>query len=110
MWILVGGVFLNTLFKVVVILMLVVLIVGPLLQIYDCFNDAPNLDHDALLHTIDALLCLVFALLFSCLLIVALAIIQYLGSLLESCQCCSSRPTCDRRAPIPSPQALPLRI
>jgi hypothetical protein len=31
--------------------MLLVLLCGPLLQVYDCFNDSPVVDHDALLHT-----------------------------------------------------------
>ena len=61
----------SILFKVGVILVLLVLLIGPMLQIYDCFNDAPNVDHDALLHTVDALLsiALVLALGFALLLI-----------------------------------------
>lgn len=45
-------------------ILLLILVIGPMLQIYDCFNDAPNIDHDALLHTVDALLsiALIFAL------------------------------------------------
>ena len=46
--------------KVGVILLLLLLLIGPVLQAYDCFNDSPNLDHDGILHGIDALLCIAF--------------------------------------------------
>jgi hypothetical protein len=68
--------------KIGVLLMLVVLLVGPLFQIYDCFNDSPVLDNDAILHSIDALFCLIsvlvlaglFALVFA--LVVAIEVLQ----------------------------------
>lgn len=56
---------LRSYFKIgVIVVLLLILVIGPMLQIYDCFNDAPNIDHDALLHTMDALLsiALIFAL------------------------------------------------
>jgi hypothetical protein len=56
--------------------MLLVLICGPLLQIYDCFNDPPALDHDALLHTVDALSCMVFVLILAGLLALVFALIR----------------------------------
>jgi len=56
--------------KVGAILLLLLLLFGPVLQAFDCFNDAPNLDHDGVLHGVDALLCFAFTLLiFSCLLV-----------------------------------------
>src|SRR5579871_6828461 len=39
------------------LLLLLVLLFGPAIQGRDIFNDAPNLDHDAALHTVDAVLC-----------------------------------------------------
>lgn len=44
--------------KIGALLLLLVVLIGPVIQGYDCFNDAPNLDHDAALHTVDALLCI----------------------------------------------------
>jgi hypothetical protein len=56
--------------KVGVVLLLLLLLCGPVLQAFDCFNDAPSLDHDGLLHGVDALLCVALTLLgFSCLLL-----------------------------------------
>lgn len=49
--------------------MLLVLLIGPLLQIYDCFNDDPVLDHDAILHTVDAMLCIALSLVLGSLLV-----------------------------------------
>jgi hypothetical protein len=63
--------------KVGVILLLLLLVFGPVLQAFDCFNDAPNLDHDGVLHAIDALLCVACTLLiFSCLLLAFLKLIR----------------------------------
>lgn len=63
--------------KVGAIFLLLVLLFGPMLQQHDCFNDAPNLDHDAVLHTIDALFCIAFTLLvFSCLLLAFLKLLR----------------------------------
>ncbi len=45
-------------FKIGMLFLFLVLLAGPLLQGIDCFNDAHNLDHDAVLHTVDALLCI----------------------------------------------------
>lgn len=58
----------------VVVILLLILVVGPLLQIYDCFNDPPTQDHDALLHTIDALLSIALILVIQCVLFWMLAI------------------------------------
>jgi len=49
--------------KVGAILLLLLLLFGPVLQAVDCFNDAPNLDHDGVLHGVEALLCFAFTLL-----------------------------------------------
>lgn len=38
-------------------LLLLALLVGPALQMRDCFNDPPNHDHDVTLHLVDAVLC-----------------------------------------------------
>jgi hypothetical protein len=63
--------------KVGVILLLLLLLLGPVLQVLDCFNDAPNLDHDGVLHGVDALLCFAFTLLiFSCLLLAFLKLLR----------------------------------
>jgi len=63
--------------KVGAILLLLLLLFGPVLQQHDCFNDAPNLDHDAVLHTIDALFCIAFTpLIFSCLLLAFLKLLR----------------------------------
>jgi hypothetical protein len=101
---------LSTLFKVAVILMLLVLLIGPMLQTHDCFNDAPNLDQDAILHTVDALLCIAFSLMFSCFLIWAFAIVRFSGNLQEQLQCWFFGPASDRPTPPLSPQFLSLRI
>ena len=62
--------------KVGAILLLLLLLFGPALQSLDCFNDAPNLDHDGILHSVDALLCIACTLLiFSCLLLAFLKLV-----------------------------------
>lgn len=61
--------------KIGVVLMLLVLVVGPLFQIYDCFNDSPILDHDAILHSIDALFCLISVLVLAGLLALVFALV-----------------------------------
>jgi hypothetical protein len=66
----------SNLKKLGIVLMLLVLICGPLLQIYDCFNDPPALDHDALLHTVDALSCMIFVLILAGLLALVFALIR----------------------------------
>lgn len=101
---------LDKFFKVGVILIVLVLLIGPMLQIHDCFNDAPNLDHDAVLHSVDALLCIAFSLMLGCLLLWVLAISRFFEPLLEELFSCSSRLACDRPAPSLSPQPLSLRI
>ena len=63
--------------KVGVVLLLVVLICGPLLQIYDCFNDSPTVDHDSLLHSVDALFCIIIALIATSLWALVFAILQF---------------------------------
>ena len=68
--------------KVAAILLLLLLFFGPVLQQYDCFNDAPNLDQDVVLHSIDALFCIAFTLLiFSCLLLAFLRLMRLSGHL-----------------------------
>ena len=63
--------------KVGAILLLLLLLFGPVLQALDCFNDAPNLDHDGVLHAVDALLCIACTLLiFSCLLLAFLKLVR----------------------------------
>ena len=63
--------------KVAVVLLLLLLLIGPVLQVLDCFNDAPNLDHDGVLHGVDALLCIAFTLLiFSGLLLAFLKLVR----------------------------------
>lgn len=95
--------------KIGVVLMLLVLLIGPLLQIYDCFNDAPNLDHDALLHTVDALLSLAVLLGLSCLLLWAVAICRWFGDLADSLRSSLSVPFSPRISAF-SPQPFSLRI
>ncbi len=63
--------------KVAVVFLLLLLLLGPVLQALDCFNDAPNLDHDGVLHAVDALLCIAFTLLiFSGLLLAFLKLLR----------------------------------
>lgn len=90
--------------------MLLVLLIGPILQIYDCFNDAPNVDHDALLHTVDALLSIAVILALSCLLFCAVAVSWFFGDLPGPV--CSSSSTSDSSFVLPAfrPQRLSLRI
>ena len=102
--------FLSALFKVGMIVMLLVLLIGPMLQINDCFNDAPNLDHDAVSHSVDALLCFAFSLVLGCLLLWVLAISRSFERLLEQLHNCSFGPAFDRRTPFFSPHTLSLRI
>lgn len=70
----------NKVFKIAAVLMLLVLLIGPMLQVYDCFNDNPMLDHDALLHTVDAILCIAFSLVLSVLLVWVMALFRLLRS------------------------------
>ena len=63
--------------KVAIILLLLLLLFGPALQGFDCFNDAPNLDHDGVLHAVDAILCIALTLLiFSGLLLAFLKLLR----------------------------------
>lgn len=51
----------KSLGKLGTLLLLLIVLIGPAVQSYDCFNDAPNRDHDAALHAVDALLCISLA-------------------------------------------------
>ena len=90
--------------------MLLVLVCGPLLQIYDCFNDAPNLDHDALLHTIDALLSIAFIFALNLILFCVLAVAEVIPDPLKHLRWCSFLDSCIQPTPSISPHALSLRI
>lgn len=72
----------------VVVILLLILIVGPLLQIYDCFNDPPTHDHDALLHSVDALLSIALILVFEWVLFCLLAICWTIRDQLKQLKCC----------------------
>lgn len=48
---------LKRLLKLGGLFLVLVLLLGPAIQGHDLFNDAPNLDHDAALHSVDAVLC-----------------------------------------------------
>lgn len=100
----------GSFFKLGIIFMLLVLFIGPMLQIYDCFNDAPNVDCDALLHTVDALLSIAIILGLSCVLLWTLAVSRFFADLLEVSRPYSSTPVCDIRIPASPPQMLSLRI
>jgi hypothetical protein len=71
-----SGRVMSRLGKFGVVLLLLVLICGPLLQIYDCFNDSPTVDHDSLLHSVDALFCIIIALIATSLWALVFAILQ----------------------------------
>lgn len=100
---------LKTLVKIGVILMLLVLLIGPMLQIYDCFNDAPNLDHDALLHTVDALLSIALILGLSCILFWAVAICRWFEDRADPLRTSPFIPSLNRLSAF-SPQPGSLRI
>lgn len=68
--------------------MLLVLLLGPMLQIHDYFNDAHAADHDAVLHTIDALLCIATMLMLGCLLLWLVKAFRLLGYLPEQWRNC----------------------
>lgn len=70
----------SALQKVGVVVILLVLIVGSLAQVYDTFNDFPASDHDALLHTVDALFCVIFILALAGLWTFLLAILRLIES------------------------------
>lgn len=61
-WILNQRAIVSSLRKIAVVVLLLVLVVGSLVQVYDTFNDFPAHDHDALLHTADALFCIILLL------------------------------------------------
>lgn len=94
----------------VVVILLLILVVGPLLQIYDCFNDPPTHDHDAMLHTVDCLLSIALILViewvFFCLLAISWTIRDQLKFLKQSFFILA----CFEPTPAISPQSLSLRI
>lgn len=94
----------------VVVILLLILVAGPLLQIYDCFNDSPNLDHDALLHTVDALLSVALILALNVSLWLVLTMLCVVKDGLKLPQCCNFIPFCLQPTPTISPQPLALRI
>lgn len=94
----------------VVLILLLILVVGPLLQIYDCFNDSPNLDHDGLLHTIDALLSIALILALNVTLFLALAMLFAVQDKLKQLRYCGFILFCIQPTPSISPQSLALRI
>lgn len=61
-WILDERAIVSSLRKIAVVVLLLVIVVGSLVQVYDTFNDFPAHDYDALLHTADALFCIIFLL------------------------------------------------
>ena len=93
-----------------IVVLLLILVVGSLLQIYDCFNDAPNVDHDALLHTIDAFISVAMILALNVVLFWALAMLRIIWDPLERLQFCFSLRSCVDPAPTLEPQVLALRI
>ena len=90
--------------------MLLVLLIGPMLQIYDCFNDAPNVDHDALLHTIDALLSIALILVLNFALFWVLTFFRLFADLAGGLRGSPRLSFCDLPIPNLSPQPLALRI
>lgn len=101
----------NSYIKVgVVVILLLILVAGPLLQIYDCFNDPPNLDHDALLHTIDALLSIALILALNLAPFLVLAMLCAVRDKLKLPQCWNFISHCLQPTPCISPQPLALRI
>lgn len=79
-WILDEQAIVSTLRKVGVVVILLVLVVGSLVQVYDTFNDFPAHDHDALLHTVDALFCAIMVLVVTGLWTFLLAILRLIES------------------------------
>lgn len=73
----------NKYFKIGVFVMLLVLLFGPMLQGRDCFNDAPNRDHDAVLHTTDALICVAVVVALSCLVLWFIKVVRWFQYLME---------------------------
>ena len=101
----------NSYIKVgIVVLLLLILVAGPLLQIYDCFNDSPNLDHDALLHTIDALLSIALILAFNLTLFWLIAISCEIPDALKRLRSCAFIDSCNQALPSLGPPPLSLRI
>jgi hypothetical protein len=94
----------------VIVVLLLILVLGPLLQIYDCFNDAPNLDQDALLHTIDALLSFALILALEITIVWILAIFRASRDSLKRLQCCRFIAFFAEPIPSISPHSLSLRI
>lgn len=94
----------------VVVILLLILVAGPLLQIYDCFNDPPNLDHDALLHTIDALLSIALILAFNLTLFCVSAMLCVIPDALKLLRSSSFTDSCNRSTLSLGPPALLLRI
>ena len=102
---------LNSYIKVgVVVVLLLILVLGPLLQIYDCFNDPPTHDHDALLHTIDALLSIALILVIEWVLFCTLAIFWTIRDQLRYLKRCFFILAILEPTPSISPQPLSLRI
>lgn len=91
-------------------ILLLILVAGPLLQIYDCFNDSPNLDHDALLHTIDALLSIALIFAFNLTLFWVLAMLCVIPDAVKRLRSCPFIDSCDRALPSLGPPLLSLRI
>lgn len=77
--------------KVGVVVILLVLIVGSLAQVYDTFNDNPAQDHDALLHTVDALVCVILIVALAGLWTFLLAVIRLIESSPDTSQSWSPR-------------------
>lgn len=94
----------------VVVILLLILVAGPLLQIYDCFNGPPKLDHDAVLHTIDALLSIALILALNVMLFFVLAILCVVQDRLKLLLRHNLISFCIQPTPSLSPQPLPLRI
>lgn len=94
----------------VVVILLLILVAGPLLQIYDCFNDSPNLDHDALLHTVDALLSIALILAFNLTLFWVLAMLCVIPDALKRLRCSSFIDSYNLAVPSLGPPLLSLRI
>ena len=94
----------------VIVILLPILVIGPLLQIYDCFNDSPNLDHDALLHTIDALLSIALILALNVTLFLVLTMLCVVPSALKLLRSSFFTDSCHLAIPSFRPPALSLRI
>ena len=94
----------------VVAILLLIMIVGPLLQIYDCFNDPPTHDHDALLHTIDSLLSIALILAFNLTFFWVIAMLCVIPDALKRLRCSSFIDSCNLAIPSLGPPALSLRI